>query len=74
LVVCSRVPAQGRRSPASRCEAIWEAALHAAKGRFEVLESDRTHGIIRADHSTGVLAGHRIAVFITPTVDDRSTP
>jgi hypothetical protein len=50
-------------------EAIWAAALHAAKGRLQVLESDRTHGIIRADHSTGVLAGHRIAVFITPTVD-----
>jgi hypothetical protein len=50
-------------------EAIWEAAVHAAKGRFEVLESDRAHGIIRADHSTGILAGHRIALFITPTVD-----
>jgi hypothetical protein len=50
-------------------QAIWEAALRAAKGRFEVLESDRAHGIIRADHSTGILAGHRIAVFITPSVD-----
>jgi hypothetical protein len=50
-------------------EAIWEAALRAAKGRFEVLESDRAHGLIRADHSTGVLSGHRITVFITPTVD-----
>jgi hypothetical protein len=52
-------------------EAIWEAALHAAKGRFEVLESDRAQGIIRADHSTGVLSGHTIAIFIRPTVDAR---
>jgi hypothetical protein len=50
-------------------EAVWEAALHAAKGRFEVLESDRAHGIIRADHSTGVLSGHTIAIFIRPIVD-----
>jgi hypothetical protein len=50
-------------------EVMWEATLHAAKGRFEVLEGDRAHGIVRADHSTGILTGHTITVFITPTVD-----
>jgi hypothetical protein len=50
-------------------EAIWQAALRAANGRFEVLESDRAHGMIRADHSMGILDGHTIAVFIRPVVD-----